>query len=298
MFSLSKLNQMVKNIRKYKNNILMRHLDLEVCKDIEKEVKSLNGLKFITSALRSGEISLLAARPGMLRVTLALNLIAYMLYKKNTDVLYYAFDTTAEILYQKIKIIVSEFGNESLEHNEAQLNYASATEVFFNDKMYFPLCVIDDTPKFRNIDILLKHLTREFSKIHNTIVVVDYLQLLGYTTNLNSSPLSVIDGYQQKAIELFTQLAKDKNIHIILISDLPKKIEQRKGHKKRAAAKDILDMGLTTEMFNTIILPYRPEYYGIPYWDHNSQLPTENFLEVVCFHGIEVEKILFKSNIG
>lgn len=276
--------------------MLKRILDVELCEVVEQQVKSPNALETLTLALKSGEISFLAARPGMLRVTLAINLMAYLLYKKKTNVLYYTFDTPAEIVYQKIKMIVSTFGNENLEHNESRINYASPIEALFNDNMFFPLCVIEDTPKFRNSDILLKHLNNEFSKIQDTIVVLDYLQLLRYTTNSNSSPLSNIDVNQQKAIELFAQLAKDKNIHIILLSDLPKKVEQRKGHKKRATPKDILDMGLPIEIFNTILLPYRPAYYGIQYWDDNPKLPTVDSLEVQgsCTQGAKKKSFLLK----
>ncbi len=78
-------------------------------------------------------------------------------------------------------------------------------------------------------------------------------------------------------IEKLRELSDFLEIPVVILSDLDKKIDERKGHKKRPALFDLYSKRLTS-MLDFILLLYRPEYYQIDKWEDYSS--TANQLEL------------------
>lgn len=285
LFTLTKIIEMEKkqsNIDKIE--LLKKAFDLEEVK-VEK---SIDNIELLAIMLKNREVSLIAGRPGMGNLTLALNLALNLLKKTGDQTLFYTLNSGLE----KIDLIL-----KSLLSNISYPNYT-----YFQQQEKQENKIIEELPlyieratNFENLDEFITNLTEKIIKYKINLVIIDNLQIIKFKVLKNSSSRTILEN-KLSFLKLLIHIAKQYNVKIILLSDLLKNIELRKGHKKRPVLQDVVDIGLPLNMFKSIFLAYRPEYYRIPYWDFNNQLPTEKTLEVTTYQGLETNCVLFEFN--
>ena len=95
------------------------------------------------------------------------------------------------------------------------------------------------------------------------IVMVDYLQLVSYTSKGLSREQEV-----SKVARKLKNLAKELNITIIALSQLNRGVGMRNNSKPTLS--DLRESGEIEQAADVVMLIYRPEYYGIEYDDNGN----------------------------
>ncbi len=211
--------------------------------------------------LRSGGLIIIAARPGMGKSALALNIVqkAATLYEVPAAV--FSLEMSKEEVGNRMLSTQSLVNNQALQTGELQADdwdkIARALPPLYAAPIY-----VDDRSGTSVMEMLSK--CRQL-KLENRLglVIIDYLQLMdGGSRRLESR--------QQEISEISRSLkimAKDLGVPIIALSQLSRACEQRTD--KRPLLSDLRDSGAIEQDADVVLFLYRQQYYDT---DH---VPTE-----------------------
>lgn len=197
---------------------------------------------------------IIAARPGMGKTVMALNVMSYnTLQGLNTkffsfemsdvDLIHRVWADIADIDYQYIK-------DRNLSENQFDHLATEALELVRDN-----LEVIDSG--IFSVDQLVSYCKTEHNKKPIDLIIVDYLQLI---PDSNGNKGSTNDKVAEKSRKL-KLLAMHCKCPIICLSQLNRGVENRPD--KRPVNSDLRDSGAIEQDADGIIFLYRDEYYGI-----------------------------------
>ncbi len=185
--------------------------------------------------LRGGDLIILAARPGVGKTSLALN-IATNAAKAGYPTAVFSLEMGAEQLAERV---LCSQANVNMQHvrngfvSEADWQQiANAMPVLEN----IPL-MIDDTPDLSIMEARAKA-RRELRGQKAGLIIVDYLQLM-QTSNRRDGNRAVEVGELSRGLKI---LAKEMNMPVIALSQLSRAVEQR-GRDKRPMLSDLRESG-------------------------------------------------------
>lgn len=209
----------------------------------------------VTGGWQDSDLIILAARPGMGKTSLALNLFAGPALKHNIPTAFFSLEMSAEQLFQRVvsqesgiplsKIAREGIRGEDLKQFEGWVQHIASQ----------PLN-IDDTGGISISDFHSKASKLKREK-NIRLIVIDYLQLMtsGVKSHSQNHEVGLISGKLK-------MIAKELNIPIIVLSQLSRAVEQRGGSKKPVLS-DLRDSGSIEQDADMVMFLYRPEYYGI-----------------------------------
>jgi len=206
------------------------------------------------TGLHPGTLTLLAARPGMGKSALALNIAENIVDQGETI----AFLT---LEMSKRELLIRSFARESridsqrlrmgLLNTDEQQQVASAKKVIDARKERL---LIEDTAAMSNAK-----LRAEIRRLHRQsdvkLVVVDYLQLMLATSGVDSRQEEIAE--ISRSLKL---LAKELHIPVLALSQLNRKLEGR--NDKRPNLADLRDSGALEQDADVVVFLYRDEYYN------------------------------------
>jgi len=232
----------------------------------------------ITSGFHDGELSIVAARPGMGKTSFILNLaanVARPLRLENSHdandrwevagagVVIFSLEMPREQIANRMlcceaRVDVSKIRNGNLMREDWSRLTQSAAELG-------PLPVwIDDTPAISLLEIRAKvrRLQADFDKKGTDgkvtrrigLVIIDYLQLMRGRDNAGNR--------EQEISEIsrgLKSLAKELSVPVIALSQLNRAVEARTD--KRPMISDLRESGAIEQDADNIIFIYRDEYY-------------------------------------
>lgn len=131
--------------------------------------------------------------------------------------------------------------------------------------------IIDDTPAISISE--LKARARAVAIDHDLkMITIDYLQLM--TGDKGGNREQEVSGISRQLKEL----AKELNVPIIALAQLSRAVETRGGDKKPILS-DLRESGSLEQDSDTIIFLYRPEYYGLEFYEDGMR--TEGIAELI-----------------
>jgi len=204
---------------------------------------------------KSGDLVIVAGRPGMGKTTWALNIASHNIFKGKT-VLMFSLEMTNEQLIKKI--ISSDSG---LTIDKMMSGGMSQTEwtTFKDHKEKLSktnLYVYDKSPI--TIETLINK-TKSIQAVKDIdLIVVDYLQLL-MTSNKAPSNSDSRTASMTYISNLLKGLAKDVGCPLISLSQLNRGVESRTD--KRPVLSDLRDSGSIEQDADMVIMLYRGDYY-------------------------------------
>lgn len=204
---------------------------------------------------KSGDLVIVAGRPGMGKTTWALNIASHNIFKGKT-VLMFSLEMTNEQLIKKI--ISSDSG---LTIDKMMSGGMSQTEwtTFRDHKEKLSktnLYVYDKSPI--TIETLINK-TKSIQAVKDIdLIVVDYLQLL-MTSNKAPSNSDSRTASMTYISNLLKGLAKDVGCPLISLSQLNRGVESRTD--KRPVLSDLRDSGSIEQDADMVIMLYRGDYY-------------------------------------
>jgi replicative DNA helicase len=216
-------------------------------------------INIMTGGFQRSDLIIIAARPAMGKTAFALNLamraagvesshgegvpVAVFSLEMSTSQL------TERMLCARACVDLSKLRNNRLEDDD-WAGLQKAAEDLSLAKIF-----IDDTPALSIMD-LRSRARRLHRKEGVRLIVVDYLQLM------RASPR--IDSREQQISEIsrgLKAMAKELDIPVIALSQLSRKLEERKGDDKKPLLSDLRESGAIEQDADVVIFIHRDSVY-------------------------------------
>lgn len=206
----------------------------------------------LISGFQASNLIILAARPGMGKTALALNIAWNAAINFRIPVAFFSIEMSKEHL--EMRILCAEAGVDSDRLRSGMLDmgdlkkFGDTKDILRGAPIFF-----DDSADVGIQEIRLK--SRKFRRKNNLgLIVVDYLQLvkaqnLSKHGNLELSEIS----------ESLKDLAKELNLPVMVLSQLQRRLETREN--KRPRLSDLGECGDIEQYADVVILIYRDEVY-------------------------------------
>ncbi|HEX9764682.1 MAG TPA: replicative DNA helicase, partial [Candidatus Acidoferrales bacterium] len=210
----------------------------------------------LTSGLQPAELIILAARPGIGKTALALNIAQYVAMAERKAVAIFSLEMAREALLFRLlcaeaRVDSHRFRSGYLSKDEQGKIVAASARL--RDAPLF----IDDTAALTVLEMRAK--CRRLQAEHNlALVVVDYMQLMsgrGRFENRTQEISSISRGLKA--------LAKELRVPVISISQLSRAPEQR-GGDHRPQLSDLRESGSIEQDADLVGFIFRPEVYKDP----------------------------------
>ena len=225
----------------------------------EQDVIGLNtGFKQLndfTQGFQKDQLIILAARPAMGKSALALNLATNIAtFNKNgkASVAIFSLEMSSEMLVERVLACESkvELGyirrGKIAKENWSRFNAACTKLSYLN--IYF-----DDSA-----DLTISKIRSKCRKLQEEVgldfVVIDYLQLIEETGGSQIEKITKIT----RSLKL---MARDLHVPVLALSQLSRKVEERKDGDKKPILADLRDSGSIEQDADIVMFIYREEYY-------------------------------------
>jgi replicative DNA helicase len=233
-------------------------------------------LNKLTFGLRPGEMIVIAARPGIGKTSLALNVAEKLVLEEKIPVGFFSLEMTAEQLALRMACSKARINMWQLYHggtSEKSLQeFVRAAGMIGNSPLH-----ILDTPQI-SISQLRASARRLKSRHQIQLVVIDYLQLmvgsgLGRNDNREREVASISGGLKA--------LAKDLEVPVIVLSQLNRQMEKEDGKPKLS---NLRESGAIEQDADVVCLLARKDAY-----DEESGIPKD---------AIQADLIIAKNRNG
>ena len=216
----------------------------------------LNDLDRFILGLNKGELILIAARPGMGKTSIALNIAMNVAKKSGKTVAVFSLEMSREQLVSRLlageglvpsqNLLTGQLNSDEWKRIAAAAQVLSATDMR-----------IDDNPMLSVSDM-----NAQCRRISNLgLVVIDYLQLMQSAGG--DSRKYAGENRQQVVSDMSRMLkimAKELNVPVICLSQLSRANESRQN--KRPMLSDLRESGAIEQDADIVMFLYRDDYYS------------------------------------
>ena len=209
----------------------------------------------VISGLNKSDLILLAARPGMGKTSLALNILLYAGKHSGKACVFFSLEMSREQLAMRL------LSNESFVDNK-KLTTGSLTDEDWEkvalaaSALNHANILIDDNPSLSVADMNAK-----CRRVENLgLVVIDYLQLMtsaGGKQNYSGESRQQVVSDISRALKI---MAKELNVPVICLSQLSRANEKR--DDKRPMLSDLRESGAIEQDADIVLFLYRDDYYN------------------------------------
>ena len=213
------------------------------------------------SGLNNSDLILLAARPGMGKTSMALNILLHAGKYSGKSVVFFSLEMSREQLAMRLisnesfvdnkKLVTGRLNEEDWVKIAAAAAALNQTQILIDDSP--SLTVADMNAKCRRVDNL-------------GLVVIDYLQLMQsaggrqYAGENRQQAVSDIS----RALKI---MAKELNVPVLCLSQLSRANESRSN--KRPMLSDLRESGAIEQDADIVMFLYREDYYDENSENHN-----------------------------
>jgi len=219
----------------------------------------------LTAGLQRGDLIILAARPGMGKTALALDMVRNACKQTKLGAAIFSLEMSKEQIVSRMicaegKVNFQKFRTGTLEAQDWQRVIQAASHL-----SELPI-YIDDTSGINILEVKAKA-RKVMKEIPLGLLVVDYLQLM--------KSLERKERREQEISEIsagLKALAKELNIPVLALSQLNRRVEERPD--KRPQLADLRESGALEQDADVILFIYRDEVY-------NKESPERGTAEII-----------------
>ena len=217
--------------------------------------------------LNRGELILIAARPGMGKTAIALNIALHVGKTSGKKVAVFSLEMTREQLVARLlssealidnqKIQTGKLNNEEWQRVGMACSALAATNILIDENP--ALSVADMNAQCRRVDNL-------------GLVIIDYLQLMqssGSGTKYSGESRTQVVADISRMLKI---MAKELNVPVVCLSQLSRANESRQN--KRPVLSDLRESGAIEQDADIVIALYREGYY-------NKEFENPNLAEAI-----------------
>jgi replicative DNA helicase len=206
----------------------------------------------MTAGLQSSDLIIIAARPGLGKTSLSLNIAEHAALKKHLSVGIFSLEMSKEQLVKRLLCSQGEVDSHKVNtgflNKEDWIRLGRAAGALSQSKIY-----IDDVPGISILEMRSKarRLKMEFGL---DLLIVDYLQLMSGGKQRYENRTQEISQISRG----LKGLAKELHVPIVAISQLNRSIETRRGDQ-RPQLSDLRESGSIEQDADIVMFIYREE---------------------------------------
>ncbi len=266
--------------------------------ELAKNKRTITGLETglpdfdkITTGLHGGEMIILAARPGMGKTALALNMASFAAMHTKKAVAIFNLEMSAEMLVNRMIASVGQIDSYKLQtgnmlerdwqrYNEA-LSQLSETNIFIED----------------NVSVTAQDIRAKCRRLANSeaglgLVVIDYLQLI-------NSGSRRVESRQVEVSEISRALktmAVELDVPVIALAQLSRSAEKRESNQPMLS--DLRESGSLEQDADMVLFINRKDYYEKAKDFNNKIVPAELIIAKHRKGGLGTVNLLFELNMS
>ena len=214
----------------------------------------------MTSGFQRSDLIIIAGRPSMGKTAFALSIALHASVQAKFATAIFSLEMSKAQLAQRMLCAEARINMHQLRSGKLPHKELPKLSIAAGPLSEAPL-FIDDTPGITVLELRAK--SRRLKAQHNlSLIVVDYLQLMGSSGN--------IENRQQEISQISRSLkgiAKELDLPVIALSQLSRAVEQR-GGDHRPQLSDLRESGAIEQDADVVMFVYRDEVY-------NKELPDE-----------------------
>src|SRR5215831_4054361 len=231
---------------------------LELLDNLNRSTSGITGLSsgFIDLDLQltgfhRGELLVLAARPGLGKTSLALNVAMHVALKEEKAVGLFSLEMPADQLLMRLLASAARVDMKKLRGGrltaQDQEKFQQIAGALFNAPIY-----IDDSGTLSSFELRAKARRLKQKNQGLGLLVVDYLQLMHQKGKVESRQLEV-----SEISRSLKALAKELEVPILALSQLNRKVEERKGG--RPMLSDLRESGAIEQDADVVMFIHRDD---------------------------------------
>jgi replicative DNA helicase len=203
------------------------------------------------TGLHPGELIILAARPGIGKTSLAMNIAMHAALKEEKAVAIFSLEMPADQLLMRLlassaRVDMKKLRGGRLTQNDEE-KFQEMAGALYNAPIY-----IDDSGGLSPFELRAKARRLKQKDPRLSLVVVDYLQLMHQKGKVESRQLEV-----SEISRSLKQLAKELEVPVMALSQLNRKVEERKGGKPMLS--DLRESGSIEQDADVVMFIHRDD---------------------------------------
>lgn len=248
----------IKKINGSYNTSILDVVDAElanIIRDVEAGTVSgipygIPGMDNKVDLMVPGDMIVIGARPGMGKTIMAMQIAIHAATVLNIPVDFHSLEMTKSKLAQRIISMFTAFTTNDILYRKVSKAQIEEIRSTLKTKLNNNLNLYDNA----NIDV--DGINSDAEKSGAGLIILDYLQLSkGSKQGTRENDVSEISrGVKNTAME--------RKVPFIAISQLSRKVEERTSTQFRPVLSDLRESGSIEQDADTVILLYRPNYYG------------------------------------
>ena len=229
-----------------------------------------------TGGLQSGELYILAGRPGMgktaLMMTWALNIAM-----QGTPVGVFSLEMTAEEL--SMRLVASLSGTPGADMKMGKVGDFQPIMNAANTLTSIPMFIDDEGAQSASA---IRSRARRLVQRHGCrVLMLDYLQKMAAPPEYRGNREAEVN----HNVQALKNIAKELKVPFVCLSQLSRSVETR-GGSKRPQLSDLRESGAIEQEADMVLFLWRPEYYGITQTDDGPIQPGYVECDIAKFrHG-------------
>ena len=225
-------------------------------RDLDKKINGLN----------KSDLVLIAARPGMGKTSIALNIALSVAKKTDKTVAMFNLEMSREQLAMRL------LSNESFVDNQNLVTGKLSEDEWVKIGMASNALAATDIRIDDNPSITVAAMNAICRRVDNLgLVIIDYLQLMtnsGYGGNRGDNRVNIVSDIS-RSLKI---MAKELNVPVICLSQLSRANESRQD--KRPMLSDLRESGAIEQDADCVLFIYRDDYY-------NENSEEKNVAEII-----------------
>ena len=206
----------------------------------------------ITNGLQNSDLILLAARPGVGKTSLAMNIVLNIALKEKKSCAVFSLEMPRVQLAQRALCSASRVSMERA--LKAELDDKEWRRLFEQVKNLSEARIFIDDSSMNTAGAILSKCRRIQREKGLDFVMIDYLQLMSSGKKIESRQAEVSEISRNLKI-----LAKELNVPVLVLSQLSRAIESRKGKDRRPILSDLRESGAIEQDADIVMFISKPE---------------------------------------
>src|SRR6476659_2697240 len=221
--------------------------------DITGAPSGFKALDELTAGFQKSNLIVLAARPGMGKTSLALNIATHLAVREQIPVAIFSLEMSREEVTTRLMCTEGRVDSKRLRVGKlSKADWNNLTNA--STRLYNAPIFVDDSAGVSPMETKARRLKARLDG-HLGLVVVDYLQLMGGQTRVENRVQEI--SQISRALKL---IARDLDVPVLAISQLSRAVEQRTD--KRPVLSDLRESGSIEQDADLVMFVYRDEYYN------------------------------------
>jgi replicative DNA helicase len=218
----------------------------------------------ITAGFQPSNLIILAARPGMGKTSLALNIAAHVGIRENLPVAIFSIEMSRDEVTQRLMCSEGKVDSSRLRTGKLAPDEWPKLTAACSTLQEAPIYV-DDTAGITALEIKAKARRLKARHPNLALVVIDYLQLMSGGGRFDNRVNEI--SHISRQLKL---IARDLEVPVLALSQLSRAVEQRPAKDRRPQLSDLRESGSIEQDADLVMFVYRDDYYD-PESEHKGE---------------------------